>query len=135
MDRWLSPRVGFALVAGLYLLSFPYQPGLRSPNELCRLWQSRAIVDFKTLNINGVLQQRGMVGDLSCTSVVQENGVERLAPCVGPDAPRSGVVARWYYPSKAPLISLLGVPVYWVLTKVQGQVSELSQVLWSRLFV
>lgn len=135
MERWLSPRVGFALVAGLYLLSFPYHPGLRSPNELCRLWQSRAIVDFKSLNINGVLQQRGMVGDLSCTAVVQENGVERLAPCVGPDAPRSGVVARWYYPSKAPLISILGAPVYWVLTKVQGQVSELSQVLWSRLFV
>lgn len=135
MERWLSPRVGFALVAGLYLLSFPYHPQLRSPNELCRLWQSRAIVDFKSLNINGVLQQRGMVGDLSCTAVVQENGVERLAPCVGPDAPRMGVVARWYYPSKAPLISLLGAPVYAAVKAVKGQVSELSQVLWSRLFV
>jgi hypothetical protein len=135
MERWLSPRVGFALVAGLYLLSFPYHPGLRSPNELCRLWQSRALVDFGTLHINGVLQQRGMVGDLSCTAVVNEGGVEHLAPCVGPDAPRAGVVARWYYPSKAPLISFLAAPVYWVLTKVQGPVSELSQMVWSRLFV
>ncbi len=135
MERWLSPRVGFALVAGLYLLSFPYHPGLRSPNELCRLWQSRAFVDFGTLHLNGVLQQRGMVGDLSCTAVVNENGVERLAPCVGPDAPMSGVTARWYYPSKAPLVSVLGAPVYWVLTKVQGPVSEVSQVLWGRLFV
>lgn len=135
MERWLSPKVGLALVAGLYLLSFPYHPGLRSPNELCRLWQSRAFVDFGTLHINGVLQQRGMVGDLSCTAVVNEDGVEHLAPCVGPDAPRAGVVARWYYPSKAPLVSVLGAPVYWVLTKVQGPVSELSQVLWGRLFV
>ncbi|MDP1826336.1 MAG: hypothetical protein Q8L48_23920 [Archangium sp.] len=135
MERWLSPRVGFALVAGLYLLSFPYHPGLRSPNELCRLWQSRAFVDFGTLHINGVLQQRGMVGDLSCTSVVRDAAGEHLAPCVGPDAPREGVVARWYYPSKAPLVSVLGAPVYWVQTKLQGQVSELSQVLWGRLFV
>lgn len=135
MARWLSPRVGFALVAALYLLSFPYHPGLRSPNELCRLWQSRALVDFKTLHINGVLQQRGMVGDLSCTAVVSEGGVERLFPCVGPDAPRQGVVARWYYPSKAPLVSLLAAPVYAVQKAVTGQVSELAQVLWGRLFV
>ena len=135
MERWLSPRVGFGLVAGLYLLSFPYHPGLRSPNELCRLWQSRAFVDFGTLHINGVLQQRGMVGDLSCTAQVKDGAGERLAPCVGPDAPREGVVARWYYPSKAPLVSVLGAPVYRVLEAVQGPVSELSQVLWSRLFV
>ena len=136
MERWLSPRVGFAFVAALYLLSFPYQPGLRSPNELCRLWQSRALVDFGTLNINGVIQQRGMVGDLSCTLTVREGGVDTLYPCVGPNAPREGVVvAKLYYPSKAPLVSVLAAPVYWVLTKVQGPVSELSQVLWSRLFV
>jgi hypothetical protein len=138
MTGWLSPRVGFALVAALYLLSFPYHPGLRSPNELCRLWQSRALVDFKTLHINGVLQQRGMVGDLSCTAVVRENGVDTLKPCVGPDAPpRQSVVAAWYYPSKAPLLSFLGAPVYAALKAASptGQVSELSQVFWSRLFV
>jgi 4-amino-4-deoxy-L-arabinose transferase-like glycosyltransferase len=132
MERWLSPKVGFALVAALYLLSFPYHPGLRSPNELCRLFQSRSLVDFHTLNINGELQQLGMVGDLSCTSQVQ--GDPKLYPCVGPDAPRQNVVARFYYPSKAPLVSFLGAPVYWVLTKF-GPVTELSQVLWSRLFV
>jgi 4-amino-4-deoxy-L-arabinose transferase-like glycosyltransferase len=135
MERWLSPRVGFGLVAALYLLSFPYHPALRSPNELCRLWQSRAFVDFGTLHINGVIAARGMVGDLSCTAVVMEGGLARLHPCVGPDAPKAGVVAQWYYPSKAPLVSVLGAPVYWVLTKVQGPVSELSQVFWSRLFV
>jgi hypothetical protein len=136
MPAWLTARVGFGLVAALYLLSFPYHPGLRSPNELCRLWQSRAIVEDGALHINGVIQRtRQMPGDLSCTAVVKENGKDVLHPCVGPNAAREGVVARWYYPSKAPLLSVLGAPVYWVLAKMQGPVSELSQVLWSRLVV
>lgn len=134
MQRWLQPRVGYALLAALYVLSFPYHPGLRSPNELCRLWQSRAIVEQGTLNLNLVLMQLGMVGDLSCTAVVDTGGQKTLAPCVGPDAPHQGVVSRFYYPSKAPLLSFLGVPVYWVLSKL-GPVSELEQVLFSRLFV
>jgi hypothetical protein len=134
MERFLSPKVGYALVAALYLLSFPYHPGLRSPNELCRLWQSRSLVEFGTLNINGALQKYGAVGDLSCTAVVQENGVETLKPCVGPDAPRGGVTAVFYYPSKAPLLSFLGAPVYWVLSR-GGAVTEVAQVFWSRLFI
>lgn len=136
MQRWLSPKTGLWLVTALSLLAFPYHPKLRSPNELCRLWQSRALVDFGTLSINGVMKQRGPVGDLSCTATVRDNEGEKLLPCVGPEAPRGNVVAVHYYPSKAPLLSFAAAPVYWVLTKVQGgQVSELSQVFWSRLFV
>lgn len=136
MQRWLSPRWGFGLVTALYLLAFPYHPKLRSPNELCRLWQSRALVDFGTLSINGVMQQRGPVGDLSCTATVRDAQGERLAPCVGPEAPpRHLVTAVHYYPSKAPLLSFAAAPVYAALKAVQGTVSEVSQVFWSRLFV
>lgn len=136
MERWLSPKTGLLLVTALYLLAFPYHPKLRSPNELCRLWQSRALVDFGALSINGVMQQRGPVGDLSCTATVRDANGERLLPCVGPEAPRQGVLAVHYYPSKAPFLSFAAAPVYWALKKVQGgQVSELSQVFWSRLFV
>ncbi len=131
MERLLSPRVGFSLVAALYLLSFPYHPGLRSPNELCRLWQSRALIDFGTLNIDGPLRQLGRVGDLSCVAVLQDG---TFKPCVGPDAPASGVVAVHRYPSKAPLTAFLAAPVYWVLSRT-GPVSELVQVEWSRLVV
>ncbi len=132
MERLLTPRVGFALVAALYLLSFPYHPGLRSPNELCRLWQARALVDFGTLDINGTIAQRGMVGDLSCVAVLADGS---FRPCVGPDAPaRQLVTAIRYYPSKAPLTAFLAAPVYWVLERF-GQVSEVSQVLFSRLVV
>lgn len=134
MRRVLDSRVGFVLVAALYLLSFPYHPGMRSPNELCRLWQSRALVDFGTLDINGTLRELGPVGDLSCTALVRGPDGEHLEPCVGPLAARAPI-ARFYYPSKAPLVSFLGAPVYWVLKAVTGTVSELSQVLFSRLVV
>lgn len=136
MEPWTSPRVGYGLLAAIYVLSFPYHPGLRSPNELCRLWQSRALIDDGALSINGVIQRSGMVGDLSCTATVRDDAGEHLAPCVGPQAPRAGVVAVHYYPSKAPLMSFLGAPVYWVLSKVTGgRVTELMQVFWSRLLL
>jgi hypothetical protein len=130
--HFFSFRTGFILVASLYFLSFPYHPALRSPNELCRLWQARALVDEGTIDIAATLQKLGMVGDLSCTAVLADG---QLKPCVGPEAPaRDLVTAVRYYPSKAPLLSFLGAPVYAVL-KVFGEVSELSQVLWSRLFI
>lgn len=136
MEAWTSPRIGYGLLAAIYVLSFPYHPGLRSPNELCRLWQSRSLIDDGTISINGVIQRSGMVGDLSCTATVRDETGDHLARCVGPEAPRSGVVAVNYYPSKAPLMSFLGAPVYWVLSKVTGgRVTELAQVFWSRLFL
>ena len=48
-----------------YVLAFPYHPGLRSPNELCRLWQTRALVEYGTLDLNQTLRDYGSVGDLS----------------------------------------------------------------------
>ncbi len=133
MQRWLSPRVGFALLAALYVLSFPYHPGLRSPNS-CRLWRPRALVDSEHININQALRQFGGVGDLSCVAVAQVNGERKLVRCVG-EAPPGPVIEQWYYPSKAPLTSFLGAPVYWVLKRVQDPVPELAQVYFSRLFV
>lgn len=112
-DRSSAWRRGlFATVAGLYLLSFPYHPGLRSPNELCRLWQTRALVDHGTLDLNQTLRELGPVGDLS-------------------------VKDGRYFPSKAPLLSFLATPVYqverWFAGPGVGAVSEVSQVFWSRL--
>lgn len=106
-----NAKVGYALLAGLYLLSFQYHPGLRSPNELCRLWQTRAIVDHGTLVLNQTMRELGPVGDLS-------------------------VKDGRYYPSKAPMLSFLAVPIYAALKAVgAGSVGEISQVFWSRLFI
>jgi hypothetical protein len=108
--RWLL----YAPVVALYLLAFPYHPGLRSPNELCRLWQTRALVEHGTLEINGALRDYGYVGDLS-------------------------VKDGRYYPSKAPLLSFAGVPLYKGLSVVGGggrhAVPELPLLYWHRLLL
>jgi hypothetical protein len=96
------------------VLSFPYHPRLRSPNELSRLMQTRAIVDFKELDLNRTMRLYGPVGDLS-------------------------VVGTHYYPSKAPLMSFAAVPVYALLRAVSGGragvVPEIPLVFWSRFFL
>ncbi|MFL5319590.1 MAG: hypothetical protein ACJ790_08020 [Myxococcaceae bacterium] len=110
----LLRRSLYAVVVLLYIVPFPYHPGLRSPNELCRLWQTRALVEYGTLDINRALMDYGRVGDLS-------------------------VKDGKYYPSKAPLMSFADVPVYAVLRAIGGgqlyAVSELSLVYWSRFFL
>lgn len=111
-----------ALVVAVYLLAFPYHPGLRSPNELCRLWQTKSLADFGTLHINEELYLYGGVGDLS----VMPEKRDRLGQ-------------PYYYPSKAPLLSFAAVPIYATLKALNGgegrAVGELQLVFWSRLFI
>jgi len=104
----------YGLVAAIYLLAFPWHPGLRSPNELCRLMQTRALVDFGDLSLNRAMRLYGPVGDLS-------------------------ISRGRYYPSKAPLMSFAGVPVYALLRALAGGrpgvVPEIPLVYLSRLFL
>jgi hypothetical protein len=102
-------RLLLGLVVATYLLAFPYHPALRSPNELCRLWQARALVDHGTIALDRTIAEHGEVGDLS-------------------------VVDGVHYPSKAPLLAFAGAPIYGTL-KLFGPVSELEQVYWSRLLL
>ena len=101
-------------MVAVYVLAFPYQPGLRSPNELCRLMQTRAIVDFGDLDVNRAMQVYGPVGDLA-------------------------IYRGRYYPSKAPLMSFAAVPVYAGLRAMLGgkpkDVSELTLVYFCRLLL
>jgi hypothetical protein len=117
-----TPRTAAVLLAGVGLLAiFPYIPATRSPNELCRLAQTRALVDFHTVEINEVLRRYGRVGDLSRVD-------ERIPQGIAPH----------YFPSKAPLLSYLAVPVYAVLEALHGgegpAVPELQLVFFGRLF-
>ncbi len=104
----------WVLIGLLYVTAFPYHPKLRSPNELCRLWQARALVEYGTLDINQALRDFGYVGDLS-------------------------VKDGKYYPSKAPLLSFAAAPIYAALRAYGGgdrfSVPELTQVYWSRLLL
>jgi hypothetical protein len=101
-------------IAALYLLAFPYHPGLRSPNELSRLMQSRALVDFGELSLNRAIRVYGPVGDLSY---------------------RDGR----FYPSKAPFLSFAAAPIYAVLRSLAGNrigvVPEIPLVFFGRLFL
>jgi len=109
-----APRAVWVALVALYVLMFPYHPGLRSPNELCRLWQTRALVEYGTLHINDALRDYGYVGDLS-------------------------VKDGRYYPSKAPLLSFAAVPLYATLRAVGGghrhAVPEVPLVFFSRLLL
>ena len=113
-QRSYGRTILFGLLAFIYLSAFPYHPALRSPNELCRLWQTRALVEYGTLDINRALVDYGYVGDLS-------------------------VKDGRYYPSKAPLLSFAAVPIYAALRALGGSyryaVPELPLVYFSRLFL
>ncbi len=130
------------LLAALALLSFfPYLPQLRSPNELCRLHQSRAIVDDHSIAINAVLEREGWVGDLSCVATARGEGGEVLARRDCPSADRDPSFPRpferRYYSSKAPLLSFAAAPLYALLKVLYGgaHVPELALVLVARLFI
>lgn len=108
------PRAVYAVLVALYVLAFPYHPGLRSPNELCRLWQTRALVEYGTIDINQALHDYGYVGDLS-------------------------VMNGRYFPSKAPLLSFAAVPIYAAMRVLGGgekhSVPEVPLVYFARLFL
>jgi len=104
------PPWTFVALVALYLLAFPYHPKLRSPNELSRLWQARAIVDHGTFALDDTIRELGPVGDL---------------------ATHDGRL----YPSKAPLLSVLAAPIYAAQKWAVAAPSEEAQVWWARLLL
>ncbi len=136
VGRWARANWAILLPAFIYLSLFPYLPALRSPNELCRLHQTRALVDHGTFEINDILREQGPIGDLSCVAVARQDGqvVERR-PC--PEVrgqPR--FAEEHYFPSKAPLLSVAAVPVYAALKALRSPlpVGEVPLVFFARLF-
>jgi len=101
-----------ALVLLLYAFLFPWVPALRSPNELSRLYQARAIVEDHSLAVNAQLARHGPVGDLS-------------------------VKDGRYYPNKAPGVSFAGAAAYAVARAAHGgrPIGEAEAIFWLRLLV
>lgn len=79
----------YGLIALLYLATSPYHAGLNNPNEMVRVYMTRALVELDTFAIDAVVRDWGWVDDKS---------------------KRDGKL----YSSKAPLQSLVGVPAYHV---------------------
>ena len=101
-----------ALVLAAYAWLFPWIPALRSPNELARLYQARAIVEDHSLSVNHQITRHGVVGDLSV---------------------RDGRM----YPNKAPGVSFLGAAVFLAVRAAHGgrAVAEATALFWLRLVV
>lgn len=83
----------YALILFSYVATSPYHQGLNNPNEMVRVYMTKAMVDHRTMAIDGVIQEWGPVDD---------------------KAQRDGKL----YSSKAPLQSLIGVPVYMAMKPV-----------------
>lgn len=86
------------LAAGLWLMTawfFPFFPRLGSPNELSRLYLTRAIVDHGSFSLDGPVASYGEITDLA-----RADG--------------------HFYSDKAPGIGIVGVPVYLVAKALAG---------------
>jgi hypothetical protein len=122
------------LPAFVYLYIFPYLPALRSPNELCRLLQSRAIIDHGTIEIGDELREHGWIGDLSCVAAARDaqGRVTARLPCPQARGNPQFKEER-YFPSKAPLLAFAAAPVYGVLKLVHGDVPEFALLYFARI--
>ena len=83
----------YALILGLYTVTSPYHRGLNNPNEMVRVYMTKAWVETGRFAIGSVVREWGPVDD---------------------KAIRSGEL----YSSKAPLQSLVGIPAYAVAPHV-----------------
>ncbi len=96
------------LVAFLYVATSPYHQGLNNPNEMVRVYMTRALVRDHTSVIDKVVNEWGGVDD---------------------KAIRDGKL----YSSKAPLQSLAGVPIYAALwrgpSRVEAERREVTTLL------
>ncbi len=129
-DTWPILLPALALIC-----LFPYLPSVRSPNELCRLRQTQALVEDRAIEISAALKRHGWVGDLSCVAIRRDASghiaERRACPAVRGDK-RFG--ERRYYPSKSPLLSFAAVPVYAALRLFSDPVPETLLVFFARLF-
>jgi len=83
------------LVCAAYLFAWPYFERLNNPNENVRVWATRAVAVHGVLNIDDVVREWGYVNDKAKSE-------------------------RHLYSSKAPGISLLGVPILVTEMKVRA---------------
>ena len=108
--QWLPADTATAALLGLILLwPNPHLPGLRPPNELSRVYATRALVDDHTLSIDGPMKRQGGITDF---------------------AEREGR----RYSDKAPGLSLLAAPIYGLLRLIwsPGQLSNRTLILLFR---
>ncbi|RMG21270.1 MAG: hypothetical protein D6729_01115, partial [Deltaproteobacteria bacterium] len=105
-SRDAAERHGLMLLlvaAGVVLFwPLPYIGAIHPPNELTRVYQTRAIVDDGVLYVDGQIRRFGPLFDLA-------------------------YAGGHHYPNKAPGVSLLGVPVYAAYRALVGREPSLKE--------
>jgi hypothetical protein len=112
MSQLRALRFPFLLLV-TYAWLFAWFPGLRSPNELSRLFQARAIATDHVLAIDLQVARHGSVGDIALKD-------------------------GRHYAAKAPGVSLLGAPIFAAVAHLRGGeplVSERAGVFFLRIFL
>lgn len=80
----------------VYFFVFPYNQGLNNPNENSRIYTAVALVEHHTWRIDDEISRFGPIND-------------------------AAIIDGHHYAAKAPGVSLLAVPVYWLFSKVAPQ--------------
>lgn len=86
-------HVFFSCAFVVYFFVFPYNHGLNNPNENTRIYTTIALVEHHTWRIDDEIARFGPVND-------------------------TAVINGHHYAAKAPAVSLLGVPAYWLFSKI-----------------
>jgi hypothetical protein len=135
------------LLAVLYLWVFPYHTLVNNPNENVRVFMTVAVVDDGTFALNRIEREWGYVNDKSVrdtplTEAIQERHVsDEVLRAAGvaddvlqrfhlgrPTAEDRALRVNLLYSSKAPGTSYLGVPAYWLLTRLSHRSTHLPPV-------
>lgn len=125
------------LLAVLYLWVFPYHAPVNNPNENVRVYMTVAIVDDGTFAVNRLERDWGYVNDKSVRdtplseAITQRHVSDEVLRAAGvaedvltrfrlgrPTAEDKRQHVSLLYSSKAPGTSYLGVPAYWLLTRL-----------------
>src|SRR5215472_2722461 len=99
MDSPRAVTAFFVLTLVVYTCVSPYIAAVNNPNENTRTYMTMAIVENHTFRLDRIVARQGWVSDMA------------RVPDQTPEGSHLASV-------KGPATSYLGVPVYWVFTKV-----------------
>jgi hypothetical protein len=85
--------VFFGCLFVVYFAVFPYNQGLNNPNENSRVYTTIGLVEHHTWRIDDEVARFGPIND-------------------------AAVIDGHRYAAKAPAVSILGIPVYWLFSKI-----------------
>ena len=116
------------ICAFVWLYVFPYYPAVNNPNENIRVYMTAAIAEQGTYQIDTIRARWGWTNDAACVDRLPD----RTQACSGYRPPDGA--ERHYYSVKAPGLSLLGVPFYWMYLQFADQVERVEAVWLLRVF-